>query len=398
MAKTYAYISRWSEFVGEPGLAICEYDPDTGEMKEPQILDSSLQFNHMVINREKNVLYINNEVGSNPDYFKGGGGLIYAYQIDPESGNLTQISRVAACCPCPSYLSIDPTGKFLICANHSGYNAVTKAVQNEDGSWGMQMLYDDATVDLFELNEDGSIGALVDVSKHTGLNPKFLLHAHPHSAVWSPSGNFFVTCDKGEDNIRLYRIDYKDMKLETIGEPYKDQPFSAPRYCVFHPNQPYLFVNHEQNTIITSFRYTEEGELTEVCKANVLPDSVKLPDMKGKGFKSFKPGEKPAQQAIVISEDGRYIYDVINGKDIDGISVLEVNPDDGSLKLIQYLKTDGVWARGIALAPGGKTLVVTCMDREGAVLSYKIANDGTLSPTGSKLELPGAAFAAFYCA
>jgi len=85
MSKTYIYISRWDEFVGEPGLVKCEYVPETGEMKDPEIIDSVLRLNHMVINREKNVLYINNEIGENPDFFKGGGGLIYAYSIDPKT-------------------------------------------------------------------------------------------------------------------------------------------------------------------------------------------------------------------------------------------------------------------------------------------------------------------------
>ncbi|MBE6017254.1 MAG: lactonase family protein [Lachnospiraceae bacterium] len=397
MSKTYIYISRWDEFVGEPGLVKCEYVPETGEMKDPEIIDSVLRLNHMVINREKNVLYINNEIGENPDFFKGGGGLIYAYSIDPKTGDLTQISRVPACCPCPSYLSLDPTGNYLICANHSGYNAVTKAVQLDNGTWGMQMIYDDATIDLFELNADGSIGDLVDVSKHTGLNPKFLLHAHPHCAVWDPSGRFFAACDKGEDNIRLYRINYADKKLEVIGSPYRDKPFSAPRYCVFHPEKPFLYVNHEQSTVLTSFRYGTDGSLEPVCSVNVLPDSITLPDMKGKSFKSFKPGEKPAQQSIAISSDGRFIYDVINGKDIDGISVFATD-HEGGMRLIQYIKADGVWARGLVFAPDEKTLVLTCMDREGSVLTYMVNADGTLSPTGQMLKLPGAAFAAFYSA
>lgn len=391
MSKTYVYISRWPEFVGEPGIALLEFNPENGDMKFLENLEEYLQCNCTCLDQKNNILYINNEVGINPDYFKGGGGLIYAYKIDPETGHLKQISRVPSCCPCPSYLSIDPTGRYLVCANHSGYNAVTKAVQKEDGTWGMEIVYDDATVDLFELESDGRIGKLVDVAKHTGLNPRFLLHAHPHSAVWDPSGNFFATCDKGEDSIHMYRIDYVNKKLVQLGEPYQDEDGSAPRYCAFHPTKLFFFNNHEGNTTITSFRYNDKAKLEKIGSANCLPNGVKMPKVTG-----FKPSEKPEQQGMAISADGKYIYDVLKGKGLDGISVFEVNQDSGTLKLIQYLPVDGVWARGIGIAPDGKHLIITCLDDDGGVISLKIGCDGKLTPTGARLSIPGAAYVTFY--
>ena len=394
MSRTFVYISRWNEFVGEPGLVKAEYDTVTGQFGQVQIIDSELRLNHMVLDKKKNILYINNEVDQNPDYFKGGGGFICAYKINTENGDLTLMSKVPVCCPNPCYLSLDPTGNFLISANHSAYNAVTKTVQDEDGSWKVKVDYDDATVCLFKLNEDGSVGKLADVHKHTGLNPKFLLHAHPHCAVWNPAGTFFVTCDKGEDKIYLYKIDYENEKLELIGEPYKTAPFTSPRYSVFHPTRPFFYNNNELKTYVNVYTYTDDGTLTPIGNAAALPEDIELPPP-SKGFKSFKPGEKPAQQGIIISKDGRYIYDVINGKDIDGISVFKVDQESGMPERIQYLRADGVWARGITMAPDGRTLVLTCMDREGSVLSFAVNDDGTLTPTGHKLELPGAAFAVF---
>lgn len=393
MSKTYVYISRWPEFVGEPGIALLEFNPENGDMKFLENLEEYLQFNQTVLDRKRNILYINNEVAQNPDYFKGGGGLIYAYKIDPETGHLKQISRVPACCPCPSYISMDPTGKYLICANHSGYFAVTKAVQKEDGTWGMEILYDDATVDLFELNEDGTIGNLIDVHKHTGLNPLFLLHAHPHSAVWDPQGRFFACNDKGEDLVYMYRINYETKKLELMCEPYQDENGSCPRYCAFHPDpaKPFFFQNHEGNTTMTAYRYNENAQLEKIGSVSCIPDDMKMPKATG-----FKPGEKPAQQAMAITPDGKYIYDVLNGKGLDGVSVFEVNQDDGSLKLIQYLPVDGVWARGVGIAPDGKHLIIVCMDDDGGVMSFKIGDDGKLTPTGARLSIPGAAYVTFY--
>ena len=390
MPKTYVYISRWNEFVGDPGITLLEFDPEAGELRFVENVEGSLTFNQTVLDQKRNILYINNEVSRNPDYRKGGGGLIYAYRIDPETGRLTQLSRVPACCPCPAYISVDPTGKYLVCANHSGYSAVTKAVQKEDGTWGMEILYDDATVDLFELNGDGSIGDLVDVHKHTGLNDRFLLHAHPHCAVWEPGGRFFACNDKGEDLVYMYRIDYERKKLALMGEPYRDEKGSAPRYGVFHPTKPFFFQNHEGNITVASYRYDGNANLEKICAVPAIPAGVTLPKAAG-----FRPGQKPAQQAMAISADGKYIYDVINGKDVDGVSVFQVK-NDGALELIQYLRVDGLWARGVGIAPNGRFLIVACMDGDGAVLSFRIGNDGRLTPTGSRVGIPGAAYVTFY--
>ena len=57
---------------------------------------------------------------------------------------------------------------------------------------------------------------------------------------------------------------------------------------------------------------------------------------------------------------------------------------------------DGVWARGVALSPDGKYCIITCLDDGGAVMSFRVKEDGTLDYTGSRIALPGASFATFY--
>jgi 6-phosphogluconolactonase (cycloisomerase 2 family) len=265
-------------------------------------------------------------------------------------------------------------------------------VQNEDGSWGMNIEYDDVTVNLFEINEDGSIGKMVDVAFHKDTNPFFLLHSHAHSAVWAPSGKFFACNDKGGDNIYFYRIDYEKKKLVLMGEPYKDETDSAPRYCAFHPTKPFFFNNHEGVIKMSAYRYDDDASLAPINTVVCIPDDLELPVITG----GFKPGQKPALQGMTISADGKYLYNAINGERCDGVSVLKINQDDGSIELIQYLPAEGKWTRGLALSPDGKFLVLACMDGDGAVISYAVGKDGTLTPTGSSVNLPGASFVTFY--
>ena len=48
------------------------------------------------------------------------------------------------------------------------------------------------------------------------------------------------------------------------------------------------------------------------------------------------------------------------------------------------------------LFPDGKYAIITCLDDDGAVLSFRAEDDGKLTPTGSRASVPGAANAAFF--
>ncbi|MCD7790495.1 MAG: lactonase family protein, partial [Bacteroides thetaiotaomicron] len=353
-------------------------------------LEDKMSLNNTFIDKNYFFLYVTYVINQHPICLKGGGGIICAYKINLQTGRLRLISKVDACCPSPAYLSKDPTGKYLVCACHSGYSAATQAVQREDGTWGYKIIYDDAIIGLFSCRKDGSIGSLVDVAKHTTKVNGFLLHSRPHCAVWAPSGKFFVCCDKGDDHIYVYQINYDSKKLIQIHEPYKDDSMSAPRYCRFHPTKPFFVINHEGILQLTSFHYTEDGTITKVCAVSALPDIMEMPSKNG-----LKPGQKPSLQGLEISANGKYIYCAVNGVGIEGVAVLEMNQDNGQLELIQYQRVEGKWTRGLALSPDGKFLIVACMAENGLVTSFYIGDDGKLIPTSVKLNLPGAAFVTF---
>lgn len=388
--RTFVYISRWDEFTGEPGIAAFAFDPEQGTLERLGIDEPVLTAGSACLSVDRRVLYVANEIKSNPDRRSGGGGLVWAFRIDPESGALTCLSRVESCCPCPTYLSLDPTGRYLVCANHSSFFSVTRATRRADGTWGAEVVYDDATVDLFRLDDDGGIGPLVDVAKHRTVVDSFMLHSHPHCAVWSPQGDCFACCDKGDDHIYFYRIDPGAERLVLLGEPHQDTPGSAPRCCAFHPTAPWLFVNHERRTTVTSFRRGAQGALKAVSEVDCLPE-----DTPARPTGRPAPGERPAQQALVMAPDGRTLYSVLNGKGVDGIAVFAVDEATGALRRMQFVHAEGVWARGAALSPDGRFFVLTCLDGGGPVTVYRVGADGTLSDARIEAHIPGGAHVTF---
>ncbi len=377
--KRFVYVSSWNKFTGNPGIGLYQMDAKTGELEFLRMENETLCCGFSFVDKKRNVLYITNETDRNPDYPAAGGGFIYAFRINRETGALTELCHAATYCPDPCYMNQDKTGKFLIVANHSSRSAVTKIIQQEDGKYGAQILYDDAVINLYELDEEGKIFGPLDVVKHVGGGTlPDQLHAMPHTVLVSPDGQFVAVCDIGQDKIYMYKINYEKRKLELVSDPYQDVPGSCPRYCQFHPTEPYLYVNHENskegmNVIVLKYNSKGNLELTETV--NAAPE----------GFEK-KQGDE--QQGLVLHPSGNYLYDIVKGPDI--VTVFSVSQDGKILCPIQYQKIEGVWPRGCTVTEDGRFLLTTCLI-SGDIHVFSIQQDGKLVPVNTMANQSAAA-------
>ena len=317
-----------------------------------------------------------------PGYLKGGGGQVYAFAIDPETGDLTEINHQPSYGSLPCSVAVDATGKYLIATNHTGSAPVTKTVKDASGKYRIVLEYDDATTVLYRLNDDGSIGDPCDIYKHSGNGPD-PEQSHPriHSVVMSPSGNLFAVCDKGSDQIFFFRINRETEKLEVCGgEGYKSIPGSSPRYSVFHPTRPYFYMNNETKAVIRAFRYDEDGKLEPICTVNALPEDC-------------EDNPTMMQSDIRIHPSGKYLYDLIRG--INAVSVFEIKEETGEIEKIQTVTLDGTGPRGCAISPDGRFMHIAALTSK-EILVWAIGEDGKLSPTGKKISQPSPGNVTFF--
>ncbi len=382
--KTFVYISSWAKGPGSPGthgLNGYEYDAQTGQLRWIENVEPSVLFNVTCFDRERGVLYALEESNDLPGLRGGGGGRIFAFQIDRSSGKLTQISCTPTWCTSPCYLTADPEGKFLMVAHQGSYAAVTKIGVDAQGNYYPVVERDDVAVELFELREDGCVGKLLDVDKCYGQGPeKRQVHARPHTVVRSPDGGLYAVCDKGNDTVSMYMLDGEKGKLIAPKHIWRHSPGLLPRYCVFHPEQPWFYHNTESNGEVYAFTYGAEGQLQELDVCSAVPADCAMQE------RAFE------QQGFVLSDDGRYIYDVVRGPNL--VSVLEVDQTDGTLKVIQQQSIPGKWPRGCALSPDGRFLLVCCLD-SGEVVEFAVGTDGRLQDTGCSYPNNAAAYAIF---
>lgn len=376
--RTFAYISCWNNLGGAPGLGIADFDQETGEIKLRTVEYEDLSCGFSFVDNEKNILYVCNETENHPDYFQGGGGRLFAFAINKETGELTELSSVRTFCPNPCQMSLAPSGQYMAVANHSAYNAVTKILLDENGHYTCRLDFDDAAVEVFRMNQDGTFGDLLDIDRHVKHAKGRAQHSHPQSVAMSPSGNFFICTDVGEHTIYSYRIDPVSGKLSVLNI-FQDEPGSKPRCCLFHPTLPLLYINYEGRSYLRVFRYTENGSLTSITTVDGAPSEVQYPAGKG-------------QSGLLMDPSGSYIYALMSATASIAVYVLE---KDGMPTQVQYLPSRENKLRAIALSPNGKYLLTTCL-QSGSIDVYAVGKNGLLTTTDHRATLKGSAFVTFF--
>lgn len=379
--STYTYISSWKKSSGDFGLNSYRFDTGTGELQWIETVEKNAAFNVTHFDSGRGLLYALEEDDNLPDLRGGGGGRIFVFQINANTGSLTKIGCTETWCASPSFLTLDKTGEYLIVAHHGSKAVATKIEEDAFGNYRPVVVHDDVAVQLFSVKQDGTIGRLLDVAKHYGSGPeKRQVIAHPHSAVMSPCGKLFAVCDKGNDTIRMYKLDREQGKLIRPAHIYKHAPATLPRYCVFHPQKPWFYHNNENSADFHAFHYDEEGLLHKINTCSTMPVHQEMQE------------KVLEQQGLVIDRKGQYIYDIVRGPNL--VTVLEIDQSDGSVKPIQYQPIEGKWPRGCAISPNGRFLLVCCLGSEKVVV-YAIGADGRLTATGREYPVAGAAYATF---
>jgi 6-phosphogluconolactonase len=180
--KAFAYVGNWAKTPTGTGIGICRYHTESGELEPIQSVFAEIIAGATCLDSKRNILYCVNESMTHGGYVLGGGGEVYAFAIDPETGNLTEINHQPSYASLPCDVQVDATGKYLLAVNHTSHTPITRSVKDASGKYRIVLEYDDATTVLYPLNEDGSIDDPIDIYKHSGNGPlPRQMHSQPHS-------------------------------------------------------------------------------------------------------------------------------------------------------------------------------------------------------------------------
>jgi 6-phosphogluconolactonase (cycloisomerase 2 family) len=335
------------------GIHLFRVDRDTGAMTAADVHEMGTSPSCLALNAAGTRLYSANETDRAGDTKEG---TISAFAVDPASGKLKPLNTVRSGGAGPTFVSLHPSGRFLLVANYFG-----------------------GSVAVLPVLEDGRLGAATDVKADEGkVGPARATSAprgsfavsghdrtHAHMIQADPSGRFVLHADLGLDRIFCWKFDATKGTLApndpaAVALPAGD----GPRHFHFHPNGKWLYSIQEGSTVVLFDYDADTGRLAARQTVLTLP--------RGFAGSNFCSG-------ILVSPDGHFVY--AGNRLHDTIGIFSVGAK-GDLTYVGEEWTRGSYPRSFNFDPAGQFLYC-CNQRGDNVAVFRVdRKGGGLSFTG----------------
>jgi 6-phosphogluconolactonase len=337
------------------GIHLFRVDRTTGAMTPAGVQETGTSPSCLALSASGTHLYSSNEtdrVGEDR------AGTVSAFSIDRADGKLELLDTVPSGGAGPTYVSVHPSGRFVLVANYFGGSVAVLPIL-PDGRLG-------AATDV--RNDAGEIGPTRAASAPPGsfaVSGHDRTHAHVIRA--DPSGRFVLHVDLGLDRIFVWRFDEQKGTLAPAEPPAVSLPTGdGPRHLAFHPGGRWLYSIQEEGSTIVLFDYDgATGRLSARQTVSTLP-----PGFAGTNFCS----------EVLVSADGRFVY--AGNRLHDSIGIFAVGAS-GTLTFLGEQWTRGDYPRSFNFDPSGGFLYC-CNQRADNVTVFRVdRKTGALGFTGS---------------
>ena len=338
----------------EHGIFLFHMDPATGALSRHKVFADDSNPSWLAFDSSGTHLYAANET----ETFQGANsGSVSAFSINRSNGELSLLSTVSSQGAGPCYLSVHPSGKYLLVANFSG-----------------------GSVAVFPIRSNGELGSPTNVKQDRGtvgpMHPtsappgNFAIFGHddgphPHMMQADPSGRFVLVSDLSLDKIFIWKFDIQKGTL-TENDPASLPlpPGDGPRHFIFVNGQRMYSLQEQGSTLVLFDFDSTSGRLTAKQTVSTLP----------KGFTgtSFASG-------INLSTNRRFVYAA--NRLHDSIAIFSIGKG-GALTWVDAVWTRGDFPRAINIDPTGNFLC-SCNQRSDAITTFRINREtGALTFTG----------------
>lgn len=336
------------------GIHYFKVDRETGDLTPSGVFELGTSPSCLTLNRAGTRLYSANETDRVGDSKEG---TVSAFAIDRADGKLTLLNTVPSGGAGPTYVSVHPTGRFLLVANYFG-----------------------GSVAVLPILPDGRLGPATDVKRDSGtLGPRKATHApagsfafsghdrtHAHMIATDPSGRYVLHVDLALDQIFVWQFDEQTGTLRPNDPPsISFPPGDGPRHFAFHPNGRWCYSIQEEGSNVVLLDYdSATGKLGARQTVSSLP-----PGFAGSNFCS----------EILVSSDGKFVY--AGNRLHDSIATFAVGPN-GELSYIGEEWTRGDYPRSFSFDPTGEFLFC-CNQRADNITVFRVdRSTGRLTFTG----------------
>ena len=347
-----AFVGTYTSKTDSKGIYAFEFDPDSGTLTAKGVAAETRDPSWVVIDPTGKFAYAANEAGKQ--------STITAFAIDPQSAKFMQLNQLPASGQDPCHMSFDKTGKYLFVANYSSGNVV-----------------------VFPVLSEGKLGehsAVVKDAGTPGPNKERQEGPHAHWVGVSRDNRFLLVSDLGLDELLVYRFDEAKGTLTPNEPPFaKLAPGAGPRHAALSSNGKFLYVVSELNSTVTAFAYdAAQGGLHEGQVLSTLP-------------KDFHGRNDTAE--IAVHPGGQWLFASNRGHDT--IAVFAVEPATGSLRPAREFPTGGKEPRHFAIDPTGQFLLVENQNSNTIVVLRIDLGKGTLTQAFQVSGIPSPVSLAF---
>jgi len=342
------------------GIYVARFHAATGTLDPASLAAPMINPSFLTISPDHKFVYAVSEdptsVGPPLDHES----FVSAFSIDQATGKLKLLNTVAASGTSTCFISIDKTGHFIFLANFGSGNITT-----------------------IHIKPDGSLGETTAAIQHLGhsVNPTIQNMPHPHCIMSTPDNKYVIVSDLGLDKIYVYAFDDKTGALSPYDAPYVNiMGGGGPRHFAFGADGKFIYQLSEMSGNVDTFAWNESTvTLTNEQSINTLP-------------KGFTGGNHSAE--IFVRPDGKFLYESNrrthapnDQRGPDSINVYAIDPQKGTLSLVQEADSAGIMPRSFGIDPTGQYILSASeLNNTIAILSID-ASSGKLTPTGKVISV-----------
>lgn len=342
-----AYVGTYTQGFAK-GIYSLKYDPTTGSLT-PLAVIGSVSPSFLAVSPNRRVLVAVNESRRYNGILNSGS--VSSFSIDPATGDLAPINVVPSRGADPCHVTFDRTGRWLFVANYSG-----------------------GSISVFSVAEDGTLGEASQIVEHQGAsnaNPVRQDAPHVHSVTISPDNKFLYAADLGKDVIAVYVFDAASGAL-TPHTVAAVKPGSGPRHIAFSRDRRYLYAVNELSATVTTFWHDPAtATLEELQTISTLP----------LGYRDDKSAAE-----IAVDPSGRFLY--ASNRFHNSIAAFSIDAEQGLLRLVGIVATQGRTPRHFAIDAEGSHLIVANQDTDTLTVFNIDQDTGALTLASEPLGVP----------
>ena len=318
--KYVAYVGSYTYTGKAKGITIFDVDVEHGNFIRRGEIEAANPSDIMTTHDRKTLYSISDE------------GVVSWKILD--DGSLEQMNKRKINGMRGHHLSVDYTDNFLFV---SGYH--------------------DGKLTVLKLNDDGSLGPVIDGVFHKGLGSIAERGSRPHitCAKATPDGKFVLTADPGIDQVGIYRFSGKPHDLKLV-DAIRPERGSSPCWFTFSRDNRFLYLMYDYSNRIDVFRYS-------IAK-NGMPEFEKIQQVVSTG--KNKPAHLSAATCITFSKNDAYVFCGSAGDNT--VTMFKRDAETGLLDPLFNLPVSGELPKEIVIFPGGEFLV--SVNHESGTLTF----------------------------